>query len=182
MKRGKISQQNQSVTPLPEADRCLAKSPSNWKTTPPIIPLSMVLCGTEDALGQLWSAVPAVSPPSLLPAPWRGRVRRRGSPGAVQAPLSNSRNVGAQQWKPAPPKDGHSVPARPSTGWLLSWQVALAGDHEARGFWQHLPFSDEHRIPVVLGATFQAVWARPLGMRSLWLFFNAPLHRQCSRV
>jgi len=55
-----------------------------------------MLCGREDPFGLLWSTVPAVSPPSLLPTsclpPGSSRVRKEESLDVVQALLSNSQN------------------------------------------------------------------------------------------
>ena len=59
--------------------------------------LSMMSYGLEHPLGQLGSAVPAVSPPQLLVPPqpprWWGGVRSKKGLDSVQALLSNSENI-----------------------------------------------------------------------------------------
>lgn len=77
--------------------------PYAWKL-PPVLLLSVVSCSMEHPLGHSRSAVPSVSPHSLLPTPASSlghTERNREALDAVRTPLSNSQNIivlSAQFW------------------------------------------------------------------------------------
>lgn len=121
-------------------------------------------------------------------------VRKRGSLDAMQALLSINQNFGVtsvlsystvQHWLfgsqiqiatiESVVKKVNSIPARPSRGWLLPWQIDLVGDQKATWFLTTRPiFKSTQNSCGILSNIPVNVGTSKRGQEAWRLFFNAP--------